>query len=49
VQYQELPALLLAKVQEQQRQIASLKADNMRLDDLEEEVVRLSRRLGRAG
>jgi hypothetical protein len=41
VLYQELPALLLAKVQQQQREIRALSARNARIDHLQAQVDRL--------
>ncbi|MGH2957270.1 MAG: tail fiber domain-containing protein [Solirubrobacterales bacterium] len=47
VQYQELPVLLLAKVQNQQRQIAALRTETDRLHRLERQVGWLMRHSGR--
>jgi hypothetical protein len=48
VAYQELPALLLAEIQRQQRQIDQLKAQNRRIDALQAEVDSLTRHRGRS-
>jgi hypothetical protein len=47
VRYQELPALLLAKIQEQQRQIGAVRAENRRLERQVAKITGLELRLAR--